>query len=91
MSIGLHIGQEGVIEKFLYGDVYVCFCFFSGARLGFPDVLVIYAVPLVSAVGSSADLERQFSTLGFTYGSLRAQLGAEKARQLAFLYRELNK
>ena len=63
----------------------------SGARIGFSDKLVTIALSLVTAVGSSAGLERQFSTLGMTYGKLRNQLGHEKAGQLAFCYRQLNK
>ena len=63
----------------------------SGARIGFADKLVTIALSLVTAVGLSAGLERQFSTLGMTYGKLRNQLGHEKAGQLAFCYRQLNK
>ena len=47
--------------------------------------------PLMSAVGSSSGLERNFSSLGLLYGKLRAQLEPEKAGQLTFLYRQYNK
>ena len=33
----------------------------------------------------SGGLERHFSSLGFSYGTLRAQLGIEKAGKLALL------
>ena len=62
----------------------------TGARLGFPETIVNLAVALVDAACSSGGLERHFSSLGFSYGTLRAQLGIEKAGKLAFLYRELN-
>ena len=78
-----YIAQKGVLKNACLGmDAYASVSAISwwknGARLGFPDVSVSYAAPLESAVGSSAGLERQFSTLGSTYGSLRAQLGGEK-------------
>ena len=63
----------------------------SGTRIGFSDKLVTIALSLVTAVGSSAGLERQFSTSGKTYGKLRNQPSHEKAGQLAFCYRQLNK
>ena len=40
--------------------------------------------------GSTAGLERQFSTLRNTYGSVRNRLGAEKAGKLGFLFRAFN-
>ena len=64
----------------------------SGAGIGFSDKLATIALSLVTAVGSSRQLVwRQFSTLGMTYGKLRNQLDHEKAGQLAFCYRQLNK
>ena len=101
-----YIAQEGVFHKSMFGGAYMSVSAISwwktGARLGFPDVLVNYAVPLVSAVGKSAGLRRQFLTVGFTYGSLRAQLGAEKGwtsgislqrteQKVCFFCSELNK
>ena len=62
----------------------------SGLRLGFSTQLVGIAVSLVSAVSSSAGLERHFSSLGLTYGCLRTRLGIEKAGKLAFLNQQLN-
>ena len=62
-----------------------------GLRLGFTDECNNFAVSLHSAVCSSTGLERQFSTMGYTYGSLRTQLGMERAGKLSFLYRQLNK
>ncbi len=40
---------------------------------------------------SSADLERNFSTLAHIYGKNRVRLGAEKAGKLCFLYTALRK
>jgi hypothetical protein len=62
----------------------------SGIQLGFNKAVADIVHPLVSGVGSSAGLERQFSTLGMNYGKLRASLGIKKAGKLAFLYRQLN-
>ena len=62
----------------------------SGKQLGFSDSMVSTAEGIVSGIGSSAGLERQFSTLGMNYGKLRSSLGVEKAGKLAFLYRQLN-
>ena len=59
----------------------------TGRRLG-----VRSDIPesLVGAVASCAGLERQFSTLGLTYATLRTQLGVDKAGKLAFQYQQLN-
>ena len=62
----------------------------TGVRLGFPESIVNLAVAIVGGASSSGGLERHFPSLGFSYGTLRAQLGIEKAGKLAFLYRELN-
>ena len=62
----------------------------TGVRLGFPESIVNLAVAIVGGASSSGGLERHFSSLGFSYGTLLAQLGIEKAGKLAFLYRELN-
>ena len=62
----------------------------TGVRLGFPESIVNLAVAIVGGASSSGGLERHFSSLGFSYGTLRAQLGIEKAGKIAFLYRELN-
>jgi hypothetical protein len=79
----------------LFGEGYKAVNPFSwwkaGIRRGFPEGFAKVAQGLVSGVSSSAGLERQFSTLGFTYGKLRSHLGTEKAGKLAFLYRQLNK
>ena len=63
----------------------------SGIKLGFSQLLVDFACSLVTAVASSAGLERYFSTLGLTYGKLRSSLGVEKAGKMAFLFKQLNK
>ena len=62
----------------------------TGRRLGFSDKLCDIAESIVGAIASTAGLERQFSTLGLTYGTLRTQLGVEKAGKLAFLYKQFN-
>ena len=94
-QVMIYMAKEAPFSSNLFGKDYENISATSwwktGRRLGFPDDLVNVALPLVAAASSSAGLERQFSTLGFTYGTLRAQLGVEKAGKIAFLYRELNK
>ena len=48
------------------------------------------AETLVTAVPSSASLERHFSKSGMSYGTLRSRLGVDKARKLSFLFKRLN-
>jgi len=62
-----------------------------GRRLGFHEGLVDAAFHLLSSAVFSAGLERLFSSMRLTYGTLRTQLGVEKAGKLAFLYPVLNK
>ena len=62
----------------------------SVEKLGFDKNLVAAAVSLVTAISSSGGIERCFSTLGITYGSLTHSLDVEKAGKLAFLFRQLN-
>ena len=94
-QVMFYMAKEAPFSSNLFGKDYENISATSwwktGRRLGFPDDLVNVALPLVAAASSSAGLERQFSTMGFTYGTLRAQLGVEKAGKIAFLYRELNK
>ena len=73
-----------------YKDVDPVSWWKSGLRLGFSTQLVDIAVSLVSAVSSSAGLERHFSSFGSTYGCLRTRFGVEKAGKLAFLHQQLN-
>ena len=73
-----------------YKDVDPVSWWKSGLRLGFSTQLVDIAVSLVSAVSSSAGLERHFSSLGLTYGCLGTRLGVEKAGKLAFLHHQSN-
>ena len=63
----------------------------AGVRLGFNAKFADIADNLFSAVPISAGLERHFSTMGMSYGTLRYRLGVEKARKLCFLYKQLNK
>lgn len=58
-----------------------------GEKMGFDSSLVRVANVLVGACASSASLERFFSTLGFTYGTLRNRLPVWKAGRMTFLYR----
>ena len=61
-----------------------------GKKIGFDSNLCDVALQLSTAVCSSAGLERNFSTLKLTYGSLRTNFSVEKAGKLAFCYRTLN-
>jgi len=45
---------------------------------------------LLCAVGSSAGVERIFSTFGLVHSKLRNRLGVEKAGKLVFIYKLLN-
>ena len=56
-------------------------------QMDFDSQLVDIATDLVGACASSASLERHFSTLGYTYGSLRNRLGVERAGKLTFLFK----
>lgn len=48
------------------------------------------AVQVLSAVASSAGVERVFSSFGLVQSKLRNRLGNEKAGKLVFLYRSMN-
>ena len=63
----------------------------AGTMLGFGEKLTLFSSSLVTATPATANLERNFSTLGLTYGKLRSQLGVDKAGKLAFLTRQFNK
>ena len=86
--------REAPLSEYLFSEDYKSIkpavLWKIGKRLGFHERLCEIAESLVEAVPSSAGLERHFSTLGFTYGTLRCQLGVEKAGKLAFLYKQLN-
>ena len=62
----------------------------AGKRIGFDMHLCNVALGLVTGVANSAGLERQFSTMRITYGTLRTRLSVEKAGKLAFCFRSLN-
>ena len=62
----------------------------AGERFGFSSALCIVARRVITAVPNSAGLERQFSTLRVTYGTLRNRLGVEKAGKLAFCFRSFH-
>ena len=62
-----------------------------GQKLGFSEEMIQFWMSIVTASPALASLERRVSTLGLTYGKLRAELGHEKASKLAFLFKELNK
>lgn len=47
-------------------------------------------ISLLTAVASSASVERMFSTFGFVHSDVRNRLGIEKAGKLVFLFRTLN-
>jgi hypothetical protein len=93
--------SKSALTKFLAkSDPYDCNClsadespttwWSAGLRLGFDSNLCTVASQLTSAVANSGGLERQFSTLKLTYGSLRTNLGIEKAGKLTFIYRSIN-
>jgi hypothetical protein len=46
---------------------------------------------LLTAIASSASIERIFSTFGLVHSKLRNRLGTEKAAKLVFLFKHFNK
>ena len=48
------------------------------------------AESLMSAVSSSAGVERVFSTFGLVHSKIRNRLGTEKAGKLVFIFKLLN-
>lgn len=62
----------------------------AGAKSGFPSALCSLALRLCACLASTANLERNFSTMGHVFGRHRTQLGVEKAGKLTFLFRSLN-
>ena len=89
-----YMAKEPLYAENLFGESYSSVkppvWWKTGRRLGFSEKLCEIAESLVGGSASSAGLERHFSTLRMTYGTLRTSLGSEKAGKLAFLYRELN-
>ena len=77
-------------QSILSADVSPVVWWSAGKRLGFDNALCDVALKLVSAVANSAGLERQFSTMKLTFGTLRTQLGIEKAGKISFCYRSLS-
>ena len=90
-----YMGKTSPYTEYLFGEGYKkvepSAWWSSGSKLGFDQNFIDFAKTLVDAVASSAGLERCFSTLGFTYGKLRASMGVEKAGKLACLFKQLNK
>ena len=90
-----YMGKTSPYTEYLFGEGYKkvepSAWWSSGSKLGFDQNFIDFAKTLVDAVASSAGLERCFSTLGFTYGKLRASMEVEKAGKLAFLFKQLNK
>ena len=93
-DVSNYLANESPYSEYLfwsdYKDVKPMAWWKSGRRLGFSEKLCDIVESLVGAVASSVGLEMQFSTLGLTYGTLRSQLGVEKAGKLAFLYKQFN-
>lgn len=57
---------------------------------GMSEEVLTLVAPLLTAVNSSASIERVFSTFGLVHSRLRNRLGVEKAGKLVFIYRILN-
>jgi hypothetical protein len=51
---------------------------------------LLFVKALMTAVSSSASIERVFSTFGLVHSKLRNRLGVEKAGKLVFIYRVMN-
>ena len=63
----------------------------AGIKCGLPTAISSLAINLSACRAASADIERNFSTLSHVYGKRRNSLSTQKAFQLAFLFRRLNK
>ena len=60
-------------------------------RAANPPVTVMNLVAsLLTAINSSASIERVLSTFGLVHSKVRNKLGVDKAGKLVFIYRMLN-
>ena len=75
---------EGVVDKV----TPACWWVSMSGTLG-KDVTQV-AQKLLTAIASSAGIERIFSTFGYIHSKIRNRLGIEKAAKLVFVYRMLN-
>ena len=75
---------EGVVDKV----TPACWWESMSGTLG-KDVTQV-AQKLLTAIASSAGIERIFSTFGYIHSKIRNRLGIEKAAKLVFVYRMLN-
>ena len=93
-EVSKYLAKMAPYSPFLFADNYNNVSprvwWIAGEKMGFDKELVSMASSLVGACPSSSGLERCFSTLGFTYGKLRSQLGVEKAGKLVFFFRQFN-
>lgn len=55
-----------------------------------PDAVMELVLSLLTAINSSASIERVFSTFGLVHSKVRNRLGNEKAGKLVFIYRMMN-
>ena len=74
----------------IYNNSFPSAWWIASEKMGFDKELVLLASSLVGACPSSSGTEQCFSTLGFKYGKVRSQLAVERARKLAFLFRQFN-
>ena len=81
--------QQRLVFRCLQNPI-ACYVVRSGVKLGFNSNFAEFSGTLVESVTSSAGLERQFSTIGMSYGKLRSNLDVQKTGKMAFLYRQLN-
>ena len=75
---------EGVVDKFTPA------CWWESMSDTFGKDVAQVAQKLLTAIASSAGIERLFSTFGYIHSKIRNRLGIEKAAKLVFVYRMLN-
>ena len=93
-DVSNYVAKFSPYSEFLFGENYSelspAAWWKAGEKMGFNPELVKLAMTIVGTNTASSGLERLFSTLGFTYGKLRGQLGVDKAGKPALLFRQFN-
>ena len=91
-ALNLFLARSGPFRPKLFDQMSVdpLIWWSAGKVSGFPPSLVDRALRLNGCLASTANLERNFSTMGHVYGRRRTNLGVEKAGKLTFLFRALN-
>ena len=91
LGLNLYLARQGPFRPTLFDRRADPIAWWkAGLFSGFPSPLACLALRLCACLAASANLERNFSTMGHVFGRRRTHLGAEKAGKLTFLFRRLN-